>query len=84
MVCNIVGFILVLLLVVLIFKLIGMLLKWFIKKISLGFVDRILGGLFTGTITALLFVGVVLLIGMIDENLALFGKTSQEIRCYLN
>ena len=72
MVCNIVAFVLVIVLVMLVFKL-----------ISLGFIDRILGGLFTGAITALLFVGVVLLVGMIDENIALFGKTSQEIRCYL-
>lgn len=84
MVCNnIVAFVLVIVLVMLVFKLIGLLLKWIIKQISLGFIDRILGGLFTGAITALLFVGVVLLVGMIDENIALFGKTSQEIRCYL-
>ena len=77
-VCNIIGFVSVLLLVMLIFKLIGMLLKWFFNLIFLGFADRILGGLLTGVITTFFFVGAVSLIDTIDENNELFGKTSQE------
>ena len=76
--CYIIGFILVFILVMLIFKLLGMLLKWFFNLILLGLADRILGGLLMGIITLFLFVGAVSLIGMIDEDIALFGKTSQE------
>ena len=59
------------------FKLVGLLLKWLFSVIMLNFVDRVLGGIFTGIITILLFVGAVSLINMIDDNNALFGKTSQ-------
>ena len=76
--CNILGFLLILAAVVIIFKIIGTLLKWLFSVILLGFVDRALGGIFTSVITTLLFVGAVSVINMIDDNNALFGKTSQD------
>ena len=76
--CNIIGFMLIFIVVMAIFKLIGMVLKWLFSLVLLGFADRALGGLFTGFITTLLFIGAVSTINMIDEENALFGKTSQE------
>ena len=69
---------LIFIVVMAIFKLIGMVLKWLFSLVLLGFADRALGGLFTGFITTLLFIGAVSTINMIDEENALFGKTSQE------
>ena len=75
--CYLLGIVLIFIGTMTVFKLVGLLLKWLFSVIMLNFVDRALGGVFTGIITILLFVGAVSLINMIDDDNALFGKTSQ-------
>ncbi len=77
-VCNILAGILIFALVVGLLSVIGSIIQWFFRLILLGFADRLLGGLLSGAVTMLLFVGVVSVINKIDSTNAIFGKTSQE------
>ena len=78
LVCNLLGGILIFAIIVSLFQLIGAIIRWFFRLILLGFADRLLGGLLSGAITVLLFVGAVSAISKIDNTNALFGQTSQE------
>lgn len=78
LICNVLGFVIIFTFFIIIFQLIGSIIRYFLKLILLGYADRVLGGLLTGIITVLLFVGVVSYISKIDETNTLLGKTSQE------
>lgn len=78
LVCNILGFVLIFAFFIIVFQVIGSIIRYFLKLILLGYVDRVLGGFLTGIVTVLLFVEAVSCISKIDETNRLFGKTSQE------
>ncbi len=77
-ICCIVGFVSILAIIVMLFKLLASLIRWLFKLVLLGTIDRILGGALTALITTFLFVGVVTAINSIDNENKLFGRTAQE------
>ena len=77
-VCNLLAGILIFAIIVGALQLLGNLVRWLFSLILLGFADRLLGGLLSGTVAMLLFVGAVSAIDKIDSTNALFGRTSQE------
>lgn len=78
LICTILGFISIVLLSVIVINLIGVILRWLLKAVLLGWVDRIAGAIFS-TIIAL---GIVVLVVNISESIIpnnkITGKTSQE------
>ncbi|MBR5478107.1 MAG: CvpA family protein [Bacteroidaceae bacterium] len=78
MVCTIAGFALVFVIVAATINIVGCILRWLLKAILLGWIDRILGALFS----AILAIGLVVLGVNISEGIApeneITGKTSQE------
>ena len=77
-ICNTLGFIAILLSTAIVINIAGLLLRWLLKIILLGWVDRILGALFS------IFVGFLIIVFGVntsnkflpDNNIT--GKTSQE------
>lgn len=76
--CNILAFIAIIVAIILIFKICGWLLSTLLKAIFLGFIDKILGGLFCCVITCLLVVGIVNVADRFMPEFELTSQTTQE------
>ena len=77
-ICNAIGFIVILLAVAAVINIVGVLLRWLLKIILLGWIDRILGAVFSIFI-GMVFVafGVKISNNLFPEN-EITGQTSQE------
>ncbi|MBO7301404.1 MAG: CvpA family protein [Bacteroidaceae bacterium] len=77
-VCTILGFIIIILAVTIVINIAGLILRWLLKAVLLGWVDRILGAIFS----IIIALGVVVLGVNISESIApdnnITGKTSQK------
>ena len=76
--CIPIAFAIILLCTTLLLKVIGVLLSGLLKLIHLGFIDSILGALFSTIIGLMLFVGVVNITSSIKPENKYTGKTSQK------
>lgn len=76
-VCSITSFIGIILTVVLIFRLGGWLLSMLLEKINLGFIDKLLGAIFSSIVATLLLVGVANAAQSIMPDLDVFNETTQ-------
>ena len=78
LICIVLGFLMVFAAISLAINILGFLLRWLLKVIMLGWVDRLLGAIFSAAIA----MGVVVLGVNISESIApdfeITGKTSQE------
>lgn len=83
-IAHIMAFILILLLVPLLFSLMGWLVSKFLGVISLGWLNRLLGGL-VGVLKYALFVGIVIIgIEMFDKDASIVSKTCRETSILYN
>lgn len=76
--CIPIAFAAILMCTVLLLKVIGVLLSGLLKLIHLGFIDSIVGAVFSTIIGIMLFVGAVNLTSSISPDNKYTGKTSQE------
>lgn len=76
--CIPIAFAIILLCTTLLLKVVGVLLSGLLKLIHLGFIDSILGAVFSTIIGLMLFVGAVNLTSRIMPDNEYTGKTSQE------
>lgn len=76
--CKVLAFIGIIIAVVLVFKIIGWLLSTLLKAICLGFIDKILGALFSMLVAALLVVGATNAISSLIPDIDMFSKTTQQ------
>lgn len=76
--CKVLAFTGIIIAVVLIFKIIGWLLSTLLKALFLGFIDKILGALFSMVIAALLVVGATNAISSLMPDVEMFSKTTQQ------
>ena len=78
LICTILGFVIVFIAVALIINIAGSILRWLLKAILLGWLDRILGAIFS----AIVAIGILVLGVNISENVApnngITSKTSQQ------
>ncbi len=78
LICTILGFIGIVLLSVIVINAVGLILRWLLKAVLLGWIDRITGAIFS----IIIALGVVVLGVNISENIIpdnkITGKTSQE------
>ena len=77
-VCNITAFISIIITIVLIFKIFGWLLSAILRALCLGFIDKILGALFSSGVAAIIIVGGVNAANKLLPDIELTNKTTQE------
>lgn len=76
--CSCLGFVMIFLAAVAVLSVVGYILRWLLKLVLLGFIDRILGGLLATFIAALLLSIVVNCSVLILPENSVTGKTSQK------
>lgn len=76
--CNILGFLSIFLGIALVINLTGILLRWLIKIVMLGWVDRILGAIFSMFIAVIILVFGVKMSNLILPENEITGQTSQK------
>ena len=77
-ICSIIAFVSIIVLVLLVVKLIGCLLQFLLDAIKLGFIDKILGGIFSCVISMMLIVGAANASHALSLGINAFDKTTQE------
>lgn len=77
-ICNILAFISIIIVIVLIFKIFGWLLSAILKAVCLGFIDKILGALFSTLIAILIVIGAVNAVNKLMPDIEITNKTTQE------
>lgn len=76
--CNVLAFVGIIIIIVLVFKICGWLLSTLLRAIFLGFIDKILGGLFSCVIACFLVVGTVNIVNKFMPEIEITNKTTQE------
>lgn len=77
-ICSIVAFVSIIVLVLIVVKIIGWLFQILLDAIKLGFIDKILGGIFGCIISMTLIVGAVNASQVLSLKISAFDKTTQE------
>ncbi len=77
-ICSIVAFVSIIVLVLIVVKIIGWLFQILLDAIKLGFIDKILGGIFGCIISMTLIVGAVNASQVLSLKINAFDKTTQE------
>lgn len=77
-VCSCLGFVLILLATIVVLSVVGYALRWLLKVVLLGFIDRLLGGVLATFIASLLLSIAVNLSTAIFPDNKITGKTSQK------
>ena len=77
-ICSIVAFVSIIVLVLIVVKIIGWLFQILLDAIKLGFIDKILGGIFGCIISMTLIVGAANASQVLSLKISAFEKTTQE------
>ena len=77
-ICSILAFVSIIAMVLLAVKILGWLLQMLLNAINIGFIDKILGALFSCAISMMLIVGAANASHSLSLGIAVFDKTTQE------